>query len=121
MSKIAVCRVAKCCKMRKPCKVRKFCTFGPKMVAISARNTKVYKMCELCKAIFSAFYNVNFATKLCNFTHCGDFFASPCLFLKLVYNRNCVFSLALLTYWLACLLTYLLTYLLTDFLKQILS
>jgi hypothetical protein len=39
-------------------------TFGPKMVAISARNTKVYK---LCKAIFSAFYNIsqpNFAILL---------------------------------------------------------
>jgi hypothetical protein len=34
-------------------------TFGPKMVAISARNTKVYKICELCKAIFSAFYNIS--------------------------------------------------------------
>ena len=39
-------------------------TFGPKMVAISARNTKVYK---ICKAIFSAFYNIlqpNFAILL---------------------------------------------------------
>jgi hypothetical protein len=34
-------------------------TFGPKMVAISARNTKVYKICELCKAIFSVFYNIS--------------------------------------------------------------
>jgi hypothetical protein len=48
-------------------------TFGPKMVAISARNTKVYKICELCKAIFSAFYNIlqpNFAillTLVCSF------------------------------------------------------
>jgi hypothetical protein len=25
----------------------------------SARNTKVYKICELCKAIFSAFYNIS--------------------------------------------------------------
>jgi hypothetical protein len=32
--------------------------FGPNVVAISARNTKVYKICELCKAIFSAFYNI---------------------------------------------------------------
>ena len=33
-------------------------TFGPKMqmVGISARNTKVYK---LCKAIFYAFYNIS--------------------------------------------------------------
>ena len=34
-------------------------TFGPKMVAISARNTKVYKICKLCKAIFPAFYNIS--------------------------------------------------------------
>jgi hypothetical protein len=33
-------------------------TFWAKMVAISARNTKVYKICILCKAIFSAFYNI---------------------------------------------------------------
>jgi hypothetical protein len=42
-------------------------TFGPKMAAISARNTKVHKICELCKAIFSAFYNIsqpNFAILL---------------------------------------------------------
>ena len=41
--------------------------FGPNVVAISARNTKVYKICELCKAIFSAFYNIsqpNFAILL---------------------------------------------------------
>ena len=42
-------------------------TFGPKMVAISARNTKVYKICKLCNAIFSSFYNIsqpNFAILL---------------------------------------------------------
>jgi hypothetical protein len=33
--------------------------FGPNVVAISARNTKVYKICELCKAILSAFYNIS--------------------------------------------------------------
>jgi hypothetical protein len=41
--------------------------FGPNVVAISARNTKVYKVCELCKAIFSASYNIsqpNFAILL---------------------------------------------------------
>ena len=39
-------------------------TFRPKM---AARNTKVYKICELCKAIFPAFYNIsqpNFAILL---------------------------------------------------------
>jgi hypothetical protein len=42
-------------------------TFGPKMVAISAPNRKVYKICKFCKAIFSAFYNIsqpNFAILL---------------------------------------------------------
>jgi hypothetical protein len=34
-------------------------TFGPKMVAISARSTKEYKIYKLCKAIFSAFYNIS--------------------------------------------------------------
>jgi hypothetical protein len=41
--------------------------FGPNVVAISARNTKVYKIFELCKAIFSSFYNIsqpNFAILL---------------------------------------------------------
>ena len=38
-------------------------TFGPKcgrnVLGISARNTKVYKIFELCKAIFSVFYNIS--------------------------------------------------------------
>jgi hypothetical protein len=41
--------------------------FAPNVVAISARKTKVYKICELYKAIFSAFYNIsqpNFAILL---------------------------------------------------------
>jgi hypothetical protein len=29
------------------------------LLAISARNTKVYKICKLYKAIFSAFYNIS--------------------------------------------------------------
>jgi hypothetical protein len=52
-------------------------TFGPKMIAISARNTKVYKICKLCKAITSAFYNIsqpNFAILLILVV---DLFASP--------------------------------------------
>jgi hypothetical protein len=63
-------------------------THGPKMVAISARNTKVYKICDLCKAIFSAFYNIsqpNFAILLIlvyALSSCGDLFASPCLVLN---------------------------------------
>ena len=43
-------------------------TFGPKMVAISARN--IYKICKLCKPVFSTFYNIsqpNFAILLLRF------------------------------------------------------
>ena len=29
------------------------------MVQISVRNTKVYKIREICRAIFSAFYNIS--------------------------------------------------------------
>ena len=69
-------------------------TFGPKMVAISACNTKVYKICKLCKAIVSVFYNISppqlviLLILVCSFYSCGDLFASPCLVLKLVYNEN---------------------------------
>ena len=69
--------VAKCCKIRKYIALQTLqilytfvlhaeiaTIFGPNVVAISARNTKVYK---ICKAIFSAFYNIsqpNFAILL---------------------------------------------------------
>jgi hypothetical protein len=33
--------------------------FGSKMVTISARNTNIYKICKLRKAIFSVFYNIS--------------------------------------------------------------
>jgi hypothetical protein len=63
----------------------------PTTLAISARNTKVYKICKLCKPIFSAFYNISQQTlQFYSFWYalssCGDLFASPCLVLKLVYN-----------------------------------
>jgi hypothetical protein len=38
--------------------------FEPKMVTISARNTNIYNICKLCKAIFSKLYiisQLNFA------------------------------------------------------------
>ena len=41
--------------------------FSSKMVTISARNTNVYKICKLRRAIFSVFYNIsppNFAILL---------------------------------------------------------
>jgi hypothetical protein len=47
--------------------------FEPKMVTIFARNTKLYKICKLCKALFSKLYNIsqpNFAIlliSLCSF------------------------------------------------------
>ena len=42
-------------------------SFEPKVVQTSACVTKVYKLCEICRAIFSAFYNIsrpNFAILL---------------------------------------------------------
>ena len=42
-------------------------TFGVKVVQISARNTKVYKIGKFCEAIFSALFNIlkpNFALLL---------------------------------------------------------
>ena len=71
------------------------------MVAISTRNTKVDKICKLCKAIayiFSAFCNIsqpNFANLLIlvnALSSRGDLFASPCLVLKLGYNGNCLLN-----------------------------
>jgi hypothetical protein len=64
--------------------------FRPKCgTAISARNTKVYKICELCKPYRNQtlqFYSFQYAL-----SSCCDLFASPCLVLKLVYNGNCLF------------------------------
>ena len=55
--------------------VRKLLPFSAQMwQQFPARNTKVYKICELCKAIISAFYNV----------------------LKLVYNGNCLLAIMLI-------------------------
>ena len=42
-------------------------TFGSKVLQTSARNTKVYRIHKICRAIFSAFYNIsrpNFAILL---------------------------------------------------------
>ena len=42
-------------------------TIGVKVVQISARNSKVYKINKFCKAIFSVFFNIlrsNFAILL---------------------------------------------------------
>ena len=65
-------------------------TFGPKVVAISARNTKSIQNLQTLQGYI--FRILHFATKLCNFTNalsnCGDLFASPCLVLKLLYNGN---------------------------------
>ena len=33
--------------------------FSSKMVTFSARNTNIYKICKLCNAIFSVFYNIS--------------------------------------------------------------
>jgi hypothetical protein len=70
--------------------------FGPNVVAISARNTKVYKICELCKPYFPHFTTFSDQTlQIYSFQYalssCGDLFASPCIVLKLVYTGNCLF------------------------------
>jgi hypothetical protein len=60
---------------------------GAKMIAISARNTKVYKFASFARLYFP--HLQHFATKHCNFTNfsnvlarCVDLFASPCLVLN---------------------------------------
>ena len=50
-------------------------TFGPKMVAISARNTKVYKIFRILQ---------HFATKLCNFTNFSMLFLAVVIYLYLL-------------------------------------
>ena len=68
--------------------------FDPNVVAISARNKKVDKICKFCKAIFSAFYNIlqpNLAILLilvCYFRE-YTFFAK---IKKLDYNGNCLLT-----------------------------
>ena len=99
--------VAKCCKMKKIalCKFRRY-------QCITCRNLhhvllsrkwckllhviqKVYKICEICRAIFPSLILQHFATKLCNFTNftmlfvaasCSDGFRSFCLDQNLVYG-----------------------------------
>ena len=39
-------------------RVEIFTIFEPKVVAISARNTIIQKICKLCKAIFCTHYNI---------------------------------------------------------------
>ena len=66
--------VAKCCKMQFALQSSQILytfvlraeiatTFAPETVAISARNTKIYKICKLCKAFFSSHF-----TTFCNQT-----------------------------------------------------
>jgi hypothetical protein len=47
--------------------------FKLKMVTISARNTNIYKICQLFKAIIFQTLQ-HFATKFCNFTNFIMFF-----------------------------------------------
>ena len=51
--------------------------FEPKVVAISARTRIIWKICKLCKAIFSTHYNIFHP----NFGILDD--------QKIVYNANC--------------------------------
>ena len=68
--------------------------FSSKMVTFSARNTNVYKICKLRKAIFSVFYNIsppNFAILLIlhPLSSCSKRFRSSCVVRPLVYYANC--------------------------------
>ena len=65
----------------------RFITFEPKVVQISARNTKVYKICEICKAYFPHFttFRDQTSSNSTNFkmlslaVACSDGFCSTCL------------------------------------------
>jgi hypothetical protein len=86
--------VAKCCKICGKYNLAKFANFvffciayaeiatifGPNMVAITARNSKVYNICKLSKAIFSAFYKPNFAI----LTHFSMLFLAVVIYLHLL-------------------------------------
>jgi hypothetical protein len=61
-----------------------------KMLAISTRNTKIYKTCELCKAIFFVFYSIS-RPNLGILLLLKASFREFCYFLlvqRLVYNAN---------------------------------
>ena len=53
------------------------------VVTISVRNTKVYKICHFCKAIFSTFYNIS-QPNFYNFTNFGMFFLAVVFYSLLV-------------------------------------
>jgi hypothetical protein len=57
--------------------------FGANVVAISALNTKVYKICELCKAIFFRILQ-HLETKLCNFTNFSMLILAVVIYLHLL-------------------------------------
>jgi hypothetical protein len=58
-------------------------TFGPKMVAISARNTKSIQSLQILQGyIFRILQHV--ATKLCNFTHFSMLFLAVVIYLHLL-------------------------------------
>jgi hypothetical protein len=62
-----------------------------KCIAIFAYNTKLYKICKLCKAIFSVFYNIlqpNFTSEVWRGMHLlRSFCTSPEKFLHLLKGR----------------------------------
>jgi hypothetical protein len=53
--------------------------FGPNVVGISARNTKVYKICK-----FARLYFPHFATKFCNFTNFSMLFLAVVIYWHLL-------------------------------------
>jgi hypothetical protein len=58
-------------------------TFGPKMVAISARNAKVYKNLQTLQGYIFRILQ-HFATKLCNFTNFSMLFRAVVTYLHLI-------------------------------------
>jgi hypothetical protein len=59
--------------------------FGPNVVGISARNTKVYKLCELCKArYFPHFTTFRNQTLQLYFTNFSMLFLAIVIYLHLL-------------------------------------
>jgi hypothetical protein len=59
-------------------RARKITIFEPTVVIFTARNTNIYKICELHRAVISSFYK-HLATNLCSFTHSKTLFLAVVL------------------------------------------
>jgi hypothetical protein len=76
--------------------------FEPKMVTISARNTNIYKICKLCKAIiFPKLYNIsqpNFAILLISLCSFYLWCLIPFSLLRLKFSLTCKLSIVFSTH-----------------------